>query len=100
MESYVSRLERSEQIMEAIQVIFQFAVGDFVQTAWDAQTQRKDSLFVRGCWQVIERTFCEHCGGHRMQYVCRSQEAFANKQQTVAFDACELVAVELPIKLS
>ena len=81
--------------MEAIQVIFKFAVGEFVQTAWDRQTQPEGALHFRGCWQVIERTFCEHCGGHRIQYVCRSQEAFANKQQTVAFDACELVAVEV-----
>jgi hypothetical protein len=79
--------------MEAIQVRFMFEVGDFVQTAWDRQTQPKDSLHVRGCWQVIERTFCQHAGGHRIQYVCRSQEAFADKRQTVAFDGVELVEV-------
>jgi hypothetical protein len=77
------------------QIRFQFDVGDFVQTAWDAQTQPKTDKHLRGVWQVIERTFCQHCGGHRIQYVCRSHEAFANKQQTAAFDACELVAVEV-----
>jgi hypothetical protein len=80
--------------MEAIQVLFRFCVGDFVQTAWDSQTQPKVDKHLRGVWQVIERTYCEHCGGHRIQYICRSQEAFANKRQTAAFDGCELVAVE------
>lgn len=81
--------------MEAIQVRFQFDVGDFVQTVWDAQTQPKGDKHLRGVWQVIERIFCQHCGGHRIQYVCRSQAVFTDKRQTVAFDACELVEVEV-----
>jgi hypothetical protein len=79
--------------MEAIQVRFMFEVGDFVQTAWDAQTQPKSDKRFRGVWQVIERTFCQHAGGHRIQYVCRSQEAFVDKRQTAAFDGVELVEV-------
>lgn len=73
-----------------ITICFNFEVGDFVQAAWDAQTQPKSER-PHGLWQVIERCYSEHCGGYKVQYVCRSLEAFANKRQTVAFNACEIV---------
>lgn len=81
--------------MQAIHVRFMFDVGDFVQTAWDAKTVPKDKKQYRGIWQVIERTYTENCSGHQIQYVCRSQDAFANKQQLVAFVACEIVDAEV-----
>jgi hypothetical protein len=79
--------------MDTIEIDFAHSVGDFVMTAWDLQTRKPGERRDRDAWQVIERTYNEHCGGVRIQYVCRSQALFNNREKTYAFDPCELVAM-------
>ncbi len=77
---------------EVTVISFDHKVGDFVMTAWDAQTRKpKDDPKNREAWQVIERSYQQHCGGARIQYVCRCQSIFGNKERTFVFDPCELV---------
>ena len=79
---------------EATVINFDHKVGDFVMTAWDAKTLKAGSdIRSREAWQVIERTYCQHIGGIRIQYVCRSQSLFTARERTYAFDPCELVAM-------
>ena len=77
-----------------LEIEFEHAVGDFVMTAWDAKTM-KPGADIRhiNAWQVIERMYSEHCGGVRIQYVCRTQSLFGGKEKTYGFDPCELVAM-------
>ena len=82
-----------------VEMQFEHAVGDFVMTAWDFQTrkpngERRD----RDAWQVIERIYNEHCGGFRVQYVCRSQSIFGNREKTHLFDPCEIVPMPLDMR--
>lgn len=80
--------------MDTVKVDFSHEVGDFVMTAWDFQTRKpNDDPKDREAWQVIERSYQEHCGGARVQYVCRCQSIFGNKEKTFVFDPCELVAM-------
>lgn len=77
-----------------VEIDFAHAVGDFVMTAWDLKTLKPGSdIRNRDVWQVIELTYCQHIGGIRIQYVCRSQSLFTARERTYAFDPCELVAM-------
>ena len=79
---------------EATVINFDHKVGDFVMTAWDAKTLKPGAdLRHRDAWQVIERVYNQHCGGSRIQYVCRTQSLFGGKEKTYIFDPCELVAM-------
>lgn len=79
---------------EATVINFDHKVGDFVMTAWDAKTLKPGADFRnRDAWQVIERMYSQHCGGSRIQYICRTQSLFGGKEKTYAFDPCELVAM-------
>ena len=81
--------------METVEIDFAHSVGDFVMTAWDRQTLKRDANpRDKDIWQVIERTYNEHCCGVRVQYVCRCQSSvFVPREKTCLFDPCELVAI-------
>lgn len=61
---------------------------------WDAKTLKPGAdLRNQDAWQVIERVYNQHCGGFRIQYVCRTQSLFGGREKTYIFEPCELVAM-------